>query len=157
MDTKQSTSTEKLPFYRKVLFGVGDSTFSLLYTVTTLYFLYFLTDVAGLKPALAGTILLAGKFWDAVTDPTVGFLSDRTKTRWGRRRPYILFGAVPLAITYLLIWQTFPFAAGSQALLFVTYTILALLFWTTFTITGIPYAALMPEPVSYTHLTLPTN
>jgi len=145
METIKSTSTDKLPFSRKVLFGVGDSTFSLLFTVTMLFYLFFLTDVAGLKPALAGTILLAGKFWDAITDPTIGFLSDRTKSRWGRRRPYILFGAIPLAITYLLIWQTYPFAAGNQSLLFITYTILSLLFWTNFTITGIPYAALMPE------------
>ncbi|MBN1880980.1 MAG: MFS transporter [Deltaproteobacteria bacterium] len=145
METNQSLSTEKLPFYRKVLFGVGDSSFSLLFTVTMLFYLYFLTDVAGLKPVLAGTILLAGKAWDAITDPTVGFLSDRTKTRWGRRRPYILFGAIPLAVTYLLIWQTYPFAAGNQGLLFATYTILSLLFWTCFTVTGIPYAALMPE------------
>jgi len=145
MGTTKSISADKLPFSRKVLFGVGDSSFSLLFTVTMLFYLYFLTDVAGLKPALAGTILLAGKAWDAITDPTVGFLSDRTRSRWGRRRPYLLFGVIPLAITYILIWQTYPFASGSQGLLFVTYTILSLLFWTSFTVTGIPYAALMPE------------
>jgi GPH family glycoside/pentoside/hexuronide:cation symporter len=145
MEKSQSISAEKLPFFRKVLFGVGDSSFSLLFTVTMLFYLYFLTDVAGLKPALAGTILLAVKGWDAFTDPMVGFLSDRTRSRWGRRRPYLLFGVIPLAITFTLIWQTYPFAAGNQTHLFLTYTALALLFWTSFTVTGIPYAALMPE------------
>ena len=137
---------EKLPFYRKVLFGVGDSTFSTLFTVVAFLYLYFLTDVVGLKPSLAGAVLLILKGWDAVTDPMVGYLSDRTKSRWGRRRPFLLFGIVPCGIFFALIWQTYPsISSDNQILLFTVYALLNLLFWTFFTIGAIPYAALAPE------------
>jgi GPH family glycoside/pentoside/hexuronide:cation symporter len=134
---------ERLPFYRKVLFGFGDSTFSLFFTVAAFFYLFFLTDVAGLSPALAGLVLFAAKAWDAVTDPMVGYLSDKTRTRWGRRRPYLIAGILPGAILFALIWQKFPIE--NQTHLFLTYVGLNLVFWTFFTILAIPYAALMPE------------
>ncbi len=143
MEKKNQPTAEKLPFYRKLLFGVGDSTFSLYFTVVAFFYLFFLTDVAGIKPALAGAVLFVGKAWDAVTDPMVGFFSDRTKSRWGRRRPFLLFGVLPGAALFILIWQKFPIE--SQTMLFFAYTGINLLFWTSFTILAIPYAALMPE------------
>lgn len=63
--------------------------------IMSFFLLFFLTDVARLDPAVAGVILLLTKIWDAVNDPIVGVLSDRIKTRWGRRQPWFLFGAVP--------------------------------------------------------------
>lgn len=143
MVKKKQPTAEKLPFYRKLLFGVGDSTFSLYFTVVAFFYLFFLTDVAGIKPALAGAVLFVGKAWDAVTDPMVGFFSDRTKSRWGRRRPFLLFGVLPGAALFIMIWQKFPIE--SQTLLFFAYTGINLLFWTSFTVLAIPYAALMPE------------
>jgi GPH family glycoside/pentoside/hexuronide:cation symporter len=142
MNAVKDAIHEKLPFYRKVLYGVGDSTNSLLFTVTAFFYLFFLTDVAGIAPALAGWVLLAGKAWDAVTDPMMGFISDHTKSRWGRRRPYFL-ACVPAAALFYLIWVAYPIQ--NQMLLFLTYVGLNLLFWTSFTIMAIPYSALMPE------------
>jgi len=142
MNTKPESTHEKLSFVRKVLYGVGDSTNSLLFTVVAFFYLFFLTDVAGIAPALAGWVLLAGKAWDAVTDPMVGFMSDHTKTRWGRRRPYFL-ACIPSAILFYLIWTTYPIE--NQILLFLTYVGLNLLFWTSFTLMAIPYSAMMPE------------
>ena len=67
MEKKNQPTAEKLPFYRKLLFGVGDSTFSLYFTVVAFFYLFFLTDVVGIKPVLAGAVLFVGKAWDEVT------------------------------------------------------------------------------------------
>jgi sugar (glycoside-pentoside-hexuronide) transporter len=142
MANAKNAADGKLPFYRKVLFGVGDSTNSLFFTVIAFFYLFFLTDVAGIAPALAGWVLLAGKAWDAVTDPMMGFVSDHTKSRWGRRRPYFL-ASVPAAVLFYFIWVAYPIE--NQTLLFLTYAGLNLLFWTFFTMMAIPYSALMPE------------
>ncbi len=68
----------------KLAFGVGDLGGNLFFTLMGFYLLYYLTDVVSLLPALAGTALLIGKVWDAITDPITGYVSDRTRTRWGR-------------------------------------------------------------------------
>ena len=73
---------------RKIVYGSGESVPVVANTVIGLYFLYFLTDIVGISPALAGTVFMIGRSWDAITDPAIGLISDRTKTRWGRRRPY---------------------------------------------------------------------
>jgi sugar (glycoside-pentoside-hexuronide) transporter len=142
MNTTRNSMQEKLPFYRKVLYGVGDSTNSLLFTVVAFFYLFFLTDVATIAPALAGWVLLAGKAWDAITGPMMGFISDRTKSRWGRRRPYFL-ACIPSAALFYLIWISYP--VEDQTLLFLTYAGLNLLFWTFFEMMAIPYSSLMPE------------
>jgi GPH family glycoside/pentoside/hexuronide:cation symporter len=98
--------------------------------------------VAGITPALAGTILLVVKIWDSVNDPVVGWLTDRTTSRFGRRRPWLLFGAVPFGLFFFLQWVVPP--VGPTAL-FIYYLIVALLFDTAFTIVNVPYAALTPE------------
>lgn len=134
---------EKLPVGKKILFGAGDSTFSLLFTTLNFYFLYFLTDGVGISAALAGWVFFAGKIWDAFSDPIMGYLSDRTKSRWGRRRPYLLFGAAPLALTYIILWQAYPIQ--NQTMLLVLYSFLAVLFFSCFTLTAVPYAAMIPE------------
>jgi len=82
----------KLARKTKIIYGAGDLGFSLTTTIIGAYFLLFLTDVIHIRPAYAGIAILAGKIWDWVNDPLIGHISDRTRSRWGRRRPFLLFG-----------------------------------------------------------------
>ncbi|TFH04210.1 MAG: MFS transporter, partial [Spirochaetales bacterium] len=77
----------------KVAYGIGDTSISLTVTIVGVYFAVFLTDVLGLSAGLAAIALFVGRSWDYINDPLVGYLSDRTRSRWGRRRPFLLFGA----------------------------------------------------------------
>ena len=94
----------KLPVGTKLGYGVCDMGGNLFFTAMAFVFLFYLTDVVLIKPALAGVIVAIGKIWDAVTDPVVGYLSDRTDTRLGRRRPFMLVGAVPLFIATVIMF-----------------------------------------------------
>lgn len=134
----------RLSRWTKLLYGLGEFGPSVAGgTIIPFYFLFFLTDVAGVRPGVAGTLLLVARIWDAVNDPLVGALSDRTRTHLGRRRPYILAGAVPLAITYSLLWIVPHGLTGtSLALYYLGAYFLYDLFMTI--VTG-PFYALMPE------------
>ena len=139
-----SATRPRLSRWTKLLYGLGEFGPSVAGgTIIPFYFLFFLTDVAGVRPGVAGTLLLVARIWDAVNDPLVGALSDRTRTRLGRRRPYILAGAVPLAITYSLLWIVPNGLTGtSLALYYLGAYFLYDLFMTI--VTG-PFYALMPE------------
>ena len=112
-------------------------------TVIPFWYTIFLTDIARLDLRLVSLFWLVVTIWDAVNDPLIGFLSDRTRTRWGRRRPYLLLGAVPFGVTFVLLWLV-P-AVESQAALFAYYTVVYILFETAFTAVSCPYIALTPE------------
>ena len=141
---RRPLAEEKLSAGTKIAYAIGDLGNSVgPGTVIPFWYLYFLTDVAKLDPALAGLALLIGKIWDAVNDPLVGMLSDRTRTRWGRRRPYLLFGAIPYGVTFALLWIVPPIQ--NQLLLCFYFAFMYILFDTAFTIVGCPYAALTPE------------
>lgn len=133
---------ERLPLHTKLAFGAGDLGPAIATIVASFFQLFFLTTVAGLPPGLAGTILLIVKIWDAVNDPIIGWLTDRTNTRWGRRRPWLLFGAVPFGLLFFLQWVVPPFDLTGM---FIYYLVIALLFDTAFTIVNVPYTALTPE------------
>lgn len=127
----------------KLAYGVTDLGFSMSYTIITFYLLFFLTDVAGLKPRLAGLVFLVGKIWDAVIDPSIGHYSDHLRTRWGRRRPIFLFGAAPFGLTFLLLWNLprlhnqmwLALAVGAAYMLHIFVSSLL----------SVPYTALAPE------------
>jgi len=127
----------------KLGFGVGDLGGNLFFTIMGFYLLFYLTDVVHLPAALAGTALMIGKIWDAVTDPAVGYLSDHTHTRWGRRRPYIFAGAILLFISMVVVF-TDP-GIASNALLFGYMTVMYCVLNTAYTLVNIPYGALTPE------------
>ncbi len=110
-------------------------------TLTGFFLQAFLLDVAGLRPAAIGVIFLVSNVWDAVTDPVVGVLSDRTRTRWGSKRPWLLFGAVPFGVAYFLHWLVPDLGSAG---LFAYYLTVALLLKTAFTVVGVPYSALTP-------------
>lgn len=135
---------EKLSFWTKVAYAIGDLSNSVgPGTIVPFWYLFFLTDVAHLNPALAGVTVLVGGIWDAVNDPLVGLLSDRTRTRWGRRRPYLLFGALPYGITFALMWIVPPIQ--NQVLLCLYFALIYILYDTAVTIVSCPYFALTPE------------
>jgi GPH family glycoside/pentoside/hexuronide:cation symporter len=136
--------SEKLSFWTKVAYAIGDLPNSVgPGTIVPFWYLFFLTDVAHLNPALAGVTILIGGIWDAINDPLVGLLSDRTRTRWGRRRPYLLFGALPYGVTFALMWIVPPIQ--SQVGLCLYFALIYILFDTAFTFVGCPYTALTPE------------
>mgnify|MGYP001563976487 CR=1 FL=1 len=134
----------RLPRHLKLAYGLGELMPSVgVGTVIPFYYLFFLTDVAGIRPGLAGTLLLLVRIWDGVNDPLIGSLSDRTRSRFGRRRPYILGGLLPMAVFYALLWivpntdSTFLRAAYYLAIYF--------LFDLFYTLVIGPYTALTPE------------
>ncbi|MFA7671250.1 MAG: MFS transporter [Sphaerochaetaceae bacterium] len=124
-------------------FGIGDLGGNLFFTIIGFYLLYFLTDIVHLSAALAGTVLMIGKIWDAITDPITGYFSDLTRTRWGRRRPYMFVGSIASFFLMGLIF-TKP-AIKDQMPLFYYMTFLYCLLNTAYTLVNIPYAALLPE------------
>jgi len=143
-DVVVAPRSEKLSFWTKAAYAIGDLGNSAgPGTIVPFWYLYFLTDVARLDPALAGVSILVGKVWDAVNDPLVGALSDRTRSRWGRRRPYLLFGALPFGVTFALLWIVPPIQ--NQLLLCLYFALMYILFDTAFTFVGCPYNALTPE------------
>ncbi|NPV74807.1 MAG: MFS transporter [Anaerolineae bacterium] len=127
----------------KLVYGFGDTGFSLTLTIIGAYFAIFLTDVVGLRPGIAAIAIFIGRSWDYINDPLIGHLSDRTRTRWGRRRPFLLFGALPFALAYILMWVKPPFE--SQTLLAAYYAAVYVLFDAAATFVYMPYFALTPE------------
>jgi GPH family glycoside/pentoside/hexuronide:cation symporter len=127
----------------KLAYGVGEFTSEVTGSILVFFFLFFLTNVAGLDAGLAGTILLVGKIWDAVNDPIIGWLSDRTQSRWGRRYPWMAIAAIPFGICFALLWWV-P-STSSQAGLFVYYCAIALIYHVAFTAVVLPYTTLGSE------------
>ncbi|MBD1895270.1 MFS transporter [Coleofasciculus sp. FACHB-129] len=141
--------SEKLKLSTKLAYGAGDVGAAITANIGVFYTAYFLTDVAGIAAGLATWILLIGKVWDAVNDPVVGVLSDRTNSpRWGRRLPWMLYGAIPFGITFFLQWLVPRFSANDSANqwgLFWYYIVISILFNSFYTAVNLPYTALTPE------------
>jgi GPH family glycoside/pentoside/hexuronide:cation symporter len=135
--------SERLASHTKLFYGAGDLGFSLTSTIIGVLFAIFLTDVVGLRPALAAAAVFVGRSWDYVNDPLIGYLSDRTRSRWGRRRPFLLFGFLPFAIAFTVLWWRPPI--GSQIGLAVYYGLAYLVYDTCATLVYMPYFALTPE------------
>jgi len=138
--------TEKLTRRQKWLYGSGDLGFSMTSTIIGAYFVIYLTDVVGVSPAVAALAIFVGSTWDYINDPIVGYLSDRTRSRWGRRRPFLLFGALPLILAFTLMWWRPPI--NGQLALGIYYAIIYALYDTVATFVYMPYYALTPELTS---------
>ena len=136
----------KLPTWRKWMYGSGDFGFSITSTIVVAYFAIFLTDVVGIRPGIAAIAIFIGRSWDYINDPLFGYISDRTRTRWGRRRPYLLFGPIPFAIVFALMWWRPPIQ-GDVALV-VYYAFIYVLYDAAATMIYMPYFALTPELTS---------
>jgi GPH family glycoside/pentoside/hexuronide:cation symporter len=142
MKPPADTTSERVPFITKLAFGSGDVGPAIATAIMSFFLLFFFTDVARISPAAAGLILLVSKIWDAVNDPVIGTLSDRVHTRWGRRRPWFLFGAIPFGLTFFLLFLVPPLGETGKVVYFLVVT---LMLDTMFTIVNVPYTALTPE------------
>ena len=148
MDTNKSIDREKLNFTTKLAYGSGDMGPAITANILVFFLLYFFTNVAGLPAGLAGSILFIGKISDAINDPIAGILSDRTRTKWGRRIPWMLFGAIPFGIFFFLQWIVPNFSEDPSVnnwCLFAYYVVVATLFNLAYTAVNLPYTALTPE------------
>ncbi|MEM7713233.1 MAG: MFS transporter [Cyanobacteria bacterium P01_A01_bin.68] len=134
---------KKLDLKTKLAYGAGDLGPAITANVSVFFLLVFFTNVAGIPPALAGSILMVGKIWDAVNDPVVGVLTDRTESkRWGRRLPWLLYGAVPFGIFFFLQWIV---PSTNVWVLFWYYVIIGVVSQIFYTVVNLPYTAMTPE------------
>ncbi len=136
---------EKLTLKTRVGYGIGDIAICLYWSGVGLYLLYFYTDVVGISPSLAGLIYGIGMFWDAITDPFMGYVAERTRTRWGVYRPYLLFGNIPLALSFVLLFWVPPFEG---TILFFFLLFANILHRTCFTLVSVPFSSLTPRITS---------
>lgn len=131
--------------WSKLSYGFADIYGGGAFVVISTFFTVFLTKALGMPTALAGTIPLIGKIWDAVTDPVMGNIADRTQSRFGAKRLYLLIGSIVSALTFAVMW--IPVYAGGTTGQYIFYVLMYMLFSTGFTIVMVPYNALLPDMV----------
>ncbi|MEZ4319069.1 MAG: MFS transporter [Myxococcota bacterium] len=131
----------QLTSFERQGYGVGAAPYSLANTIMIVFFAKFLVDEAGLAPIVAGAVLFVGKAWDAVTDPLVGRLSDRTHSPMGSRRVWTAFGIVPFALLLASLWVVYPLEGWA---LVAVYGVLLVAYSTAYTCYVIPYGAMSP-------------
>lgn len=139
---KNNPSPARLPLITRLAFGAGDLGPAVVAAINGFFLNAFLIEVAGIRPEQAALIFLIVKIWDSLNDPFIGTLTDRTNSRWGRRRPWLLFGAGPFALAFFLQWVVPDLDPAGK---FWYYLLVALLLDTGFTAVNVPYAAMTPE------------
>lgn len=130
---------QKLSFREKVGYSLGDGAANLVFQVLMAYQFMFFTQILGLSPKAAGFLFLVGRFFDAFTDPAMGFIADRTKTKWGRFRPWLIWSALPFAAIF---WLTFTSPGWSPTGQMVYAYIMYFLLMAVYTVNNVPYCAL---------------
>ena len=132
--------SQKLSIMEKVGFSLGDAASNIFFQTFILFITIFYTDVFGLSAGSVALMFLITKIWDAVNDPMMGMIADRTETRWGKFRPYLLWFAIPFGILGVLTFTTPDFTpTGKLIYAYVTYTLLMM----AYTVVNVPYSALM--------------
>lgn len=124
----------------KVYYGLGDLSGNIMFGAVSFYLLYFIVNVGGLSPFLAGIVFLVSRVWDAITDYFMGVISDKTKSKYGKRRVYMLFGAIPFGLSFVFLWLTPD--TNEQTLKFLYFLFVYVLYNTSWTIVYIPYNSL---------------
>ncbi len=132
----------------KLAYGAGEFGPAMAGNLVIFYLLYFLTSVAGIPAAMAAVIPLVGKVWDAINDPLIGWLSDHTKSKWGRRLPWLLYSVVPCAIVFIMHWWVPGSGKNSTPdvwMLFWYYVAVTLVYNAVSSAITVPHTAMMPE------------
>jgi len=130
----------KLKIREKISYGFGDLASSMFWKLFSMFMLFFYTDVFGITAAAAGTMFLVTRIWDSANDPLMGMIGDRTSTRWGKFRPYLLFVALPFAIIGILTFTTPDLSPNGKLIYaYATYTLMMMVY----TAVNVPYASLL--------------
>ena len=139
-EPKQQDTNIKIPLISKIAYGMGDVGCNFSWMVVGNFLMIFYTDVCGISMAAVSLLMLVSRFWDAINDPVIGSLSDRTRSRWGRYRPWLLFGAPATAVVLVLTFWAHPTWSDSAKSLYmyITYCVLVL----GYTCVNIPYGTL---------------
>ncbi|MEZ7516655.1 MFS transporter [Flavobacterium frigidarium] len=130
----------KICLKEKIGYGLGDAASSMFWKIFSMYLLFFYTDVYGIAPAVVGTMFLITRIWDSCFDPIVGIMADRTRTKWGKFRPYLLWVAIPFAIIGVLTFYTPDFdEKGKIIYAYITYSSMMMVY----SLINVPYASLL--------------
>lgn len=133
-------NTTKVTLKEKVGYGLGDAASSMFWKLFGMYLLFFYTDIFGLEAGIVGTMFLVTRVWDSLFDPIVGVLGDRTETKWGKFRPYLLWVAIPFGILGVLTFTTPDFGStGKIIYAYVTYSLMMMVY----SLINVPYASLL--------------
>lgn len=143
MNEKISGRKPSYGFFSRVIYGMGEFFGGGCFVIINSFFAVFLTKALGMPPALAGTIPMVGKIWDAITDPIMGNITDRTVSKFGPKRFYILIGSIASAVTFVLMWLRV--STPSVAVMYIFYILMYCLFSTGFTVFSVPYSGLLPD------------
>lgn len=130
---------ERLKFSSMMSYGLGDLASNLCWTMVTTYLLFYYTDVVKLNLTSIGLLFVIARLWDAINDPIMGYIADRTHTRWGRFRPYLLFGPIALSISLFLCFSVPDLSEGLKlTYAYITYILLGM----SYTLVNMPYGAM---------------
>ncbi len=135
--------TKRLPFWLKALYGSGDWGIASIGMMRSIFYAIYLTDVVGIEPRLASLGALVGIVWDAINDPIIGILSDRVKSKLGRRRPFLLWFAFPFGLSFVMLWSAPNWESQVGLLIYVTLAFM--LSDTLTTLVTVPFLSLTPE------------
>lgn len=131
---------EKIKLKEKIAYGLGDAASSMFWKIFGMYSLFFYTDVFGITAAAAGTMFLIARLWDSFFDVFVGIAADRTKTKWGKYRPYLLWFAIPFAVMGVFTFYAPSFSSiGKLVYAYITYSLMMIVY----SLINVPYASLL--------------
>lgn len=132
--------SDKISLKEKIGYGFGDAASSMFWKIFGMYSLFFYTDVFGISAAATGTMFLVARIWDSFFDVFVGIMADRTKTRWGKYRPYILWFAIPFAVMGVFTFYVPEFGtSGKLIYAYITYSLMMIVY----SLINVPYASLL--------------
>lgn len=135
-----STIKDKVSLKEKIGYGLGDAASSMFWKLFGMYLLFFYTDIFGIDAAIVGTMLLVTRIWDSLFDPVVGIIADRTESRWGKFRPFILYVSVPFGVMGVLTFTTPDFSVSGKIIYaYITYSLMMM----TYSLINVPYASLL--------------